>query len=119
MQSRKIMGPFALTLKAITEMVTLTAAGNFALGTVEPLGFCVLYVGRSDTDVAKALGEWVRQNPRYKAFTFSYAAGPRAAFEKECDDFHEFGNDQRLDNVAHPEHPAKKEWLCPRCDHYR
>ena len=118
MQSTAIEGPYSLTAQKIAEVVTRTCAGNFALGSVEKNGFCVLYVGRSDDDLAKQLRSWARQHTRYKAFVFNYAPDSRAAFDKECEDFHDLGGSERLDNAAHPKRPAKTEWLCPRCDLY-
>ena len=56
--------------------------------------------------------------PHYTAFLFSYGASSRAAFDKECENFHDFGRTERLDNVGHPQRPAQTEWLCPRCNFY-
>jgi hypothetical protein len=117
-QSTAIEGPYSLTAQKIAEVVTRTSAGNYALGHVRENGFCVLYVGRSDDDVGKRLRSWASQHPRYKAFVFSYAPNPRAAFDKECEDFHDLGGTEALDNVAHPQRHAKTDWLCPRCDFY-
>jgi len=117
-QSTNGNGPHGLTPQKIAEVVTKTSAGNYALGRVQENGFCVLYVGRSDDDVAKQLRSWARQHTRYKAFVFRYAPHPRAAFDKECEDFHDLGGTERLDNAEHPKPPAKTDWLCPRCDFY-
>jgi hypothetical protein len=111
-------GPHRLTPQKIAEVVTKTSAGNYALGRVQENGFCVLYVGRSDDDVAKPLRSWAREHTRYKAFVFSYAPHPRAAFDKECEDFHDLGGTETLDNAEHPKPPANADWLCPRCDLY-
>ena len=117
-QSTDIKGPYSLTSQKIAEVVGRTSGGNYTLGCVQENGFCVLYVGRSDLDVAKQLQSWVSQHSRYKAFVFSYASSPRAAFDKECDDFHDYGGTERLDNAEHPTQPVKTDWLCPRCDFY-
>jgi hypothetical protein len=117
-QSANGNGPHSLTPQKIGEVVTKTSAGNYALGHVQENGFCVLYVGRSDVDVAKQLRYWAGQHTRYKAFVFVYAPNPRAAFDKECEDFHDLGGIERLDNAEHPKPPAKTDWLCPRCDFY-
>ena len=111
-------GPFSLTSQEVCRVVTETSAGNYALGRVQENRFCVLYVGRADHDLAKHLCSWARQHPRYKAFAFSYAPDPRAAFDKECEDFHDLGGTERLDNTAHSKRPAKTDWLCPLCDFY-
>ena len=118
LQSTDIAGPHRLTPQSITEVVTETSPGNFTLGSVQENGFCVLYVGRADRDVAKQLRSWVSQYPHYKAFVFGYASSPRAAFDKECEDFHDYGGTERLDNTVHPTQPVKTDWLCPRCDFY-
>jgi hypothetical protein len=108
-----------LNAHEITELVTRTSPGNFALGYVDGDRFCILCVGRSDADLAKELRAWIKENrARYKAFTFSYAPCAKAAFERECEDFHDLGGTDRLDNVSHPQRPARSDWLCPRCDCY-
>jgi hypothetical protein len=119
MQSTEIEGPYSLNAQKIAEVVARTSAGNYALGCVRENGFCVQYVGRADDDLAKRLRSWVREYTRYKSFVFSYAPDPREAFDRECEDFHDFGGTERLDNTAHPKRPSKTEWLCPRCDFYR
>ena len=111
-------GPYRLTHPEVCRVITETSAGNYALGRVQENGFCVLYVGRSDDDVATRLRTWASQHTRYKAFVFSYASDPRAAFDKECEDFHDFGGVESLDNGGHPKRPPKADWLCPRCDLY-
>ena len=80
--------------------------------------FASYYVGRSDDDLAKQLRSWAWQHTRYKAFVFSYAPHPQAAFDKECEDFHDLGGTERLDNAKHPKPPANPDWLCPRCYFY-
>jgi hypothetical protein len=108
-----------LTVQAIAEVVTQACPGNYALGYVDGNRFCVLYVGRSDADLPKELRKWIKEHrPRYKAFTFSYAPCAKAAFEKECEDFHDLGGTERLENVSHPQRTARTDWLCPRCNYY-
>ena len=117
-QSTDTKRPYVLSAKIVAEVVTRTSAGNYALGRAQENGngFCVLYVGRSDGDLARELHGWVGENARYKAFIFSYARDPKTAFEKECEDFHDFGGTERLDNAGHPQRPTETDWLCPRCD---
>jgi hypothetical protein len=115
-QSAAIKRPHCLNARSVAEVVTKTSAGSYVLGRVLENGFCALYVGRSDHDLAGELRGWVGENARYKAFVFSYAPDPKSAFEKECEDFHDFGGIERLDNAGHPQHPAETDWLCPRCD---
>ena len=113
--STDIAGPYRLTPQKIAEVVTETSPGNYLLGSVQENGFCVQFVGRADRDVAKQLRAWVSEYPHYRAFVFSYASSPRAAFDKECEDFHDYGGTDRLDNAEHPTRPVKTDWLCPRC----
>jgi hypothetical protein len=48
----------------------------------------------------------------YKSFKYSYATSPKAAFEKECKNYHDF-NPQN--NTYHPDRPANSGWKCPAC----
>jgi hypothetical protein len=72
--------------------------------------FNVFYVGRSDTDVAGRLkqhaAEW------YPQFFYEYYPSSKAAFEKECNLYHDFNPP---DNKAHPARPQNSNWKCPRC----
>lgn len=44
----------------------------------------------------------------------------KAAFEKECALYHDFGGPQgQLDNEVHPARPEGTDWQCPRCDVFR
>ena len=117
-QSTDIKHPCNLSAQAIAEAVTRMSAGTYALGRVQENRFCPLYVGRSDDDVARELRGWVGEKARYKVFVFSYAPTAQAAFERECEDYHDFGATERLDNAQHPQRPAQTDWLCPRCEIY-
>ncbi len=108
-------GSYTLTREKIDEVVTRTSAGNYALGQVRNSTFHVRYVGRSDSDVNDRLKKWVGK-PRYPRFKFSYATSAKAAFEKECRNYHDFGETAKLDNDQHPERPAGTNWECPVCD---
>ena len=89
-------GPYLLNKDKIDEVVTETSAGNYALGYVNEKGtFIVKYVGRADSDVN---------------------ASPKAAFEKECRNYHDFGGSKSLDNKIHPDRPKNSSWKCPCCD---
>lgn len=107
-------GPFDYTSAKIDEVVTKKSAGNYALGHTNDEGtFIVKYVGRSDTDLNPELKN--RLDRKYKKFKFSYAASAKAAFEKECRNYHDFGGSESLDNAIHPARPAGKDWKCPVC----
>ena len=40
----------------------------------------------------------------------------KAAFEKECQNYHDFGGSKKLDNKIHPDRPKDKDYECPVCD---
>jgi hypothetical protein len=105
-----LTGPFALTDSVIDEEVSRKSAGAFALDDSEKgISFRVVYVGRSDWDVNSQLHVHVG---RYKRFKFVYCPSARAAFEKECQLFHDF---DPHDNAVHPRRVPGSDWTCPRC----
>lgn len=114
MASLEMSGPYALTCDQIDRVILVKSAGNYGLGYSSNSSFTVLYVGRSDSDVNARLKCWVG-NPRYSQFKFSYATSPKAAFEKECRNYHDFGGSQSLDNEIHPQRPQGTDWRCPVC----
>lgn len=118
MASLNMKGPYELTTEKIDEKVTKTSAGNYALGRLSDASFPFSYVGRSDDDVNKRLKAWVGKSTKYTHFKFSYATSPKAAFEKECKNYHDFGGSEKLDNDKHPERPYLSKWKCPECDIY-
>ena len=107
-------GPFDLD-KASTLTSRRHPQAN-ALGRVEGETFYVSYVGRADNDVNDRLKDWVGK--KYTKFKFSYAASPKAAFEKECKNFHDFGGTEKLDNDIHPDRPKNSDWKCPFCKNF-
>ncbi|NQV36495.1 MAG: hypothetical protein HQ509_00640 [Candidatus Marinimicrobia bacterium] len=113
MASLGMKGLFNLTSREIDSQVTKTSPGNYALGRVSENKFYVYYVGRSDTDLNGRLKDWVDE---YDKFRFSYAASPKAAFKKECQNYHDFGETDKLDNKQHPQRPDDSNWKCPVCD---
>jgi len=115
MASLNMQGSYSLTSAEIDANVTRTSAGNYALGYTNDNGaFTVQYVGRSDSDVNGRLHDWTGKS--YKKFKYSYAMSPKAAFEKECQNFHDFGGTSKLHNDAHPARPDNTGWKCPVCD---
>lgn len=113
MASLDMNGSFDLSVAEIGRQITKTEAGNYALGKMDGTKFIVQYVGRSDSDVATRLKQHVGKYPKFK---FSYATSPKAAFEKECKNFHDFGTEKKLDNKIHPDRPANSGWKCPVCN---
>jgi hypothetical protein len=115
MASLNMSGPFSLTNEEIDKQITRKSCGNYGLGrTNETNTFVVSYVGRSDDDVNGRLKKWV--GSKYEQFKYSYATSPKAAFEKECNNYHDFGENKSLDNDIHPARPSGTDWKCPRCN---
>lgn len=114
MASLNMEGPYVFTSTEIDKVVTRKSPGNYALGYTKDDGtFVVQYVGRSDVDVNQELK--ARLNSKYKKFKYSYATSPKAAFEKECQNYHDFGGSDSLDNKNHPARPSGSNWKCPVC----
>jgi hypothetical protein len=111
MPNSGLRGPFSLTSAGIDSEVTRTSAGAYALGKTDDQNvFHIHYVGRADSDVATRLKAHV---PKwYPQFKFEYYPSAKAAFEKECNLFHDFGPG---DNEVHPARPQGASWTCPRC----
>jgi len=113
MPSLGMDGPYKLSNEIINANVTRTSLGNYALGNENENGvFLVGYVGRSDSDLKSRLKSWVGSTTR-RLFKFSYALSSKAAFEKECNNYHDF---DPPDNNGHPDRPNGTTWHCPRCD---
>ena len=114
MASLGMEGPYVFYAKEIDRVVTKTSFGNYALGHKREDGtFVVQYVGRSDSDVNKALQ--TKLTSKYNHFKYCYATSAKEAFEKECRNYHDFGCNKDLDNICHPVHPADSNWKCPVC----
>ncbi len=113
MASLEMNGPYTLDVKTINEKVTKTSPGNYALGSKSERGtFLVGYVGRSDSDLGARLKSWVGETTK-PLFRFSYALSAKTAFEKECNNYHDFDPPK---NDVHPDRPTNTNWTCPRCD---
>lgn len=113
MASLSMNGPYNLTGTEIDQAVTKTSPGNYGLGRVNKEGtFLVSRVGRSDYDVNGRLHDHPGD---YEKFKFSYASSAKAAFEKECENYHDF---DPPGNKMHPDRPDGTSWKCPRCRHF-
>jgi len=116
MASLNMNGPYDSSNEEVDRVITKTSAGNYALGYTNDEGtFIVKYVGRSDDDVNDRIKDWVDE---YKKFKYSYASSSKAAFEKECKNYHDFGGSESLDNKIHPDRSDNTDWKCPICDIY-
>ena len=111
MASLGMQGPFDLNSDSIDKHVIEISPGNYALGYVLSNKFVVMRIGRSDSDINKKLHEWI-WDKSHTMFKFSYAESAKAAFEKECQNFHDFQPDE---NTDHPARPDNTNWHCPVC----
>jgi len=115
MASLEMEGPYKLTSEEVNSVVTDKSPGNYALGRKDEEGvFLVGYVGRSDSDVRDRLLQWVGKT-NYPLFEYSYADSVKAAFEKECKNYHDFKPPK---NDVHPARPDGTNWKCPYCGIY-
>jgi|SRR3989344_1673614 len=109
-----LYGQYSLSEEEIDRVVTQTSPGTYVLGHSSNGIFYVNYVGRSDNDIHFRLKDWVG---KYSQFKFGYFSSPKAAFEKECIIYHDFGGPTgQLDNKIHPQRPEDSGWQCPKCD---
>jgi hypothetical protein len=109
MASSGLNGPYTLTAANIDAVVTKISPGAYALGYSEGDTFYIHRVGRSDNDLNKRLKDYVGD---YNQFKYDYFPSAKAAFEKECNLYHDF---KPKDNVNHPDRPNGSNWSCPRC----
>jgi hypothetical protein len=109
MPSPTLSSLFSLTDDEINSQVTKTSAGVYALDATSSGGFTVSYVGRSDTDLKKRLHDWIG---KYRYFKYAYCSSAKAAFEAECNLYHD---NKPPDNQVHPKRPDDSGWKCPSC----
>ena len=113
MPNLEMSGSYPLNAQSVNQQVTRKSPGNYALGYSNGNTFYVQYVGRADIDLNARLMQHMEDG--YKGFMFSYATSPKAAFEKECHNYHDFGGSSSLNNKIHPDRPANSGWKCPVC----
>ena len=105
-----LYGPHPLRQDTIKELLILASPGTYVLGDTDAEGFHPRSVGRSDSDIAARIHEFVGF---YSEFKFAYYDSARAAFERECQLYHEFA--ASLDSGLHPSRQAHSDWRCPYC----
>lgn len=109
-----LLGPYRLTFEGINDAIRRQSAGVYALGSNDRSGnFQVKHVGRSDADVRAKLRDCIGSDNMFK---FRFFGSARAAFEKECELFHDFSPPG---NRIHPGRPRGTNWECPRCRIFR
>jgi hypothetical protein len=105
-----LSGPYRLTFDAIDAAITQSSPGVFALGHSDAGGrFCVNHVGRSDADLKVRLRDFIGSDSLFK---YGYSPSSEAAFQKECEIFHDVRPPRTL---VHPGRPKGTSWECPRC----
>ena len=114
---------YELTYEEIEKYILDGMIGNYAFGYLNEKGiFIVRYVGRSDTDLKERIKHGItdmQSHPsyRYERFKFSYALSIIEAYEKECQNYHDFGGDEKkLINNVHPAKPEGYTGKCPICN---
>lgn len=122
-KSLEMKGPFVLTDEEVDRRVEDHKMGNYAYGYIENREgkkvFIVRYVGRSTTDLKKEIKERHTKDDKFtpdecQLFKFSYASTEKEAYEKECRNFHDFGEEKSLLNDIHPAKPADDgTYQCP------
>ncbi|MFC2059050.1 hypothetical protein ACFLTS_05400 [Chloroflexota bacterium] len=113
MASLGMEGPYNMDIATIEAHIAQMSPGNYALGRENEKGqFLIGCVGRSDSDIGTGLKLWVGRTDR-PLFKFSYAISAEAAFEKECDNYHDF---KRSTKEAHPNRPVGTNFRCAHCD---
>ena len=119
-------GPYDFNKDSIDINVTKVGGGNYALGFIDNNSdnFHVTFVGRSDSDIKgrlrKQLSETKNRISKFEtknmSFKYSYASSPQEAYEKECQNYHNFVNSKKLINNVHPEKPKDVSLKCPVCN---
>jgi len=103
-------GPYPLTDSGVDANVS-ASIGAYALGEHRTDGiFYIDYIGRSDVNLAARLKQHVTEPSPH--FRFTYCPSAKAAFEKECNLYHDFTPPK---NKVHPARPQNSNWSCPRC----
>ena len=102
---------YPLTAEKIDEKVEKKRIGVYVLGHMGEKSFIVEYVGRSDDELNGRLHWWIGKG--YPRFKFGYNRTVKAAFEKECTIYHDFGGKKKLDNDIHPQRPKGENCPCP------
>lgn len=109
------IGPHPLTPENIDYYVRSRGPGSYVLSRGNDAGkFVVHYTGRSDEDL-KARLKAHASNGLYARFKCDFTVSAKAAFQRECRIFHDFGGISKLDNKIHPDRPNGSGWECPIC----
>lgn len=114
MSSTGIDPEYTLNVLSVSLLVP-HSIGAYVLGYKNQQGsFVVQYVGRSDTDINARLLQHLEEG--YLSFKFQQLSTIYDAFCKECNLYHDFGENKLLKNKEHPDRPVGTNYLCPRCN---
>lgn len=109
MPNSGLYGPHSLTSEGVSAHVKGIGAGAYALGHTDQNNvFNIYYVGRSDDDLAARLQQHVVE--AYLQFKYAFYPSSKAAFDKECQLYHDF---KPPDNKVHPARPKGTRYPCP------
>ncbi len=109
---------YELIVERIEQFVNSNTPGNFALGYVnDEKKFVIRFVGRDDVDLAGRLKKLALEKlEKCETFKFSYATTKNEAFQKECQNYHDFGGSRKkLLNEKHPDRPQNSKYYCEIC----
>ena len=106
------LGPYSLDFETIDINVLSNSIGNYLICSLGKDGkYYVLYVGRSDVDLNDRLKDHVNEEQNYKYFFFKYAKSDVDAYNVECKCYHEYGENEKLNNIYHPDKPNGKTYV--------
>lgn len=117
MATLNMTGTYPLTTEKVNELVE-DKIGNYAFGKSTDTGWRVLYVGRSDSQLCAEIKQQANLHKMLDVngyeFKFSYANNITKAYEKECQNYHDFGESECLLNERHPKKPTdNNHYHCP------
>ncbi len=105
-----LKGPFRLNAETLRVTALAKLPGAYMLGHTNDEGtFIVEKIGRSDADLKETLQNYTEC---YSQFSFEHFHSAKAAFEKECDLYH---NLMVGASYIHPARPEGSYWKCPHC----
>jgi len=109
MPSTGLNGPYILTAENIDKVILRRSAGTYALDRSNDMdAFHVCCVGRSDNNLNARLKSYI--GGEYNYFKYGYSPSPKAAFERECELYHDWNPP---DNETHPDRPKGTNFGCP------
>ena len=113
-----MQGLYALNNNEVRRRVEANRKGNYAFCAYKDDGLLyIFYVGRSDADLQAEIIARSADFPQLTHFMFSYALSAKAAYEKECKNYHDCGGSINLLNKIHPDRPNGASYHCPVCGH--